>query len=753
MKIKSRLQTWYMVTIFFILFAVIGLSFSISLQVENLFADYRKSVDKIGLEQAQETFNLLDSTAQDIVLKIHSNPSTTLLSLAPSIEKVSPMFIRSYLQMRDMVLPFVKSINIIHVPTGKIITTNQGWTRVTGNLIKDLESAYPDLPQLTPLPLETITSSENKKELTFAYLFREKLPEDIGLPRGVILLIDASWFLNAVAGSDDERTGTRFFLYHPHLGILGEHSTDPAMKSLTKNLKFLVEDNPHSGSFTHPIETVNHVVDYEVLGDSELYLLRLRDETILQNEIMLLRLKITGIAVVFLIVVIIGALIVNKQVYIPFNSIVSDIRESMGMRIAIPENDLDLLNALYGTLRDEFSESGEDRIINNCLRSLSQEEIENREEIIEILKKRGINISRENPGSLCLVSIDDLDEDFNIHPPETITSYTSLKYQFRNGTFQALSDLRIGSVAIFLRRGVMLVLLYSTENGISPNKATSSVYHKMISEFMDMSISIVHSEQFEDLAELRQKYLILSSSLRSRYLFGRGVSLDEGNKQISPDDDERIKIKGQRIRIIKSIADQEAFSDEFRSYLNILKTWVVSAVQDEINTFSISLTRSLADKDAGFQTQILFKNLINQPTLDDFQMIVEAFAKELEHNFQQTESRHSSLITLARDIVEDKYSDQGLSLTSIAEDLKMSPTYFGMIFKKTVGTTFSDYLTMVRIQEAARLLKTTQHSVQEIMISVGIPSESTFYRRFREIFNLTPQLYRQKSLLKRTDSK
>jgi len=60
---------------------------------------------------------------------------------------------------------------------------------------------------------------------------------------------------------------------------------------------------------------------------------------------------------------------------------------------------------------------------------------------------------------------------------------------------------------------------------------------------------------------------------------------------------------------------------------------------------------------------------------------------------------------------------------------------------------------MVRIQESSRLLKTTRDSVQEIMLSVGIPSESTFYRRFREIFNLTPQLYRQQSVLDSRDKK
>jgi len=747
MKIGSRLQTWYLVTIIFILFSVIILSFSISIQVDKLSVDYQDSVDKIGLEQAKETFSLLDATAQDIVIKVYNHPATTLLSLAPSIDKVSPIFIRSFQRMQDMVLPFIYSINVIHIPSGRIITTNQGWYQTSGNLIQDLETSYPDLPSLTALPLETVISYENKKELVFAYLARDIMVEGKGLSQGVILLVDSSWFLNGVANADDERTGTKFHLYHPRLGVMGVESSNQEMRKLSENLKYKIQNNPDSGSFSDQIELTNYVIDYQILGDSDLYLLRLRDESILQKEILFLRLKIAGIAMVFLIVVISGGLMLNKQVYKPFFSIVAEIRESMGRRLSVPENDLDLLNILYGTLRDEYSDSGEDRIINSCLRSLSQEEVAKPEEIIEILNKRGINISEDKPGCLYLISIDDMDEEFTTQMSDSLSSYPALKFRFRNGTAEALSELGLGSTAIFLRRGVMLILLYSSENNISPNKETAEVLHGMISDFMDMSISIVQSGLLNGLSDLRQDYLALSAALRRRYLFGKGINLIVEDKQRVPDNEEREKIKKLRAGVITEISNQKMLPEDLKPYLEILRTWVVAAVQDEINAFSLSLTRALSNRDADFQTQDLFKNLINQPTLDDFHSIVEAFSKEDEGSFNLTESRHSALINLARDMIEKNYSDPGLSMTSISEELKMSPTYFGMIFKKAVGTPFSNYLTTVRIQEGARLLRTTRHSVQEIMFSVGIPSESTFYRRFREIFNLTPQLYRQQSVL------
>lgn len=752
MKIRSKLQTWYLGMVIFVLLALITLSISISLQMEDLFIDYRISVDTIGIEQAEETFNLLNSTARDIVLKSHSSPATTLLSLAPSLEKVSPVFIRSIQRMQDMVLPFIHSINVIHVPTGRLITSDQGWVTVEGDLIEDIRKAYPSLPLLTPLPLKVQLPPNKKEELVFAYLFQDTAYKDNGLSRGVILIVDSQWFLDAVSGSNDDRTATKFLLYHPGFGILGDALGVEENRMISRHVGFNIEEKPLNGSFKLNINSVENLLDYNKLGTSGIYLLRVRDESIFKTEINLFRLKISGIVIVFLVVVILGVMIINRQVYKPFFSTVDEIRESIGKRLSIPDNDLDLLNALYNNLRDEYSESGENRIINNCLRSLSQEDVENKDELIEVLKKRGITVSKEKPGYLCLLSIDEVDDEFELQGSEKSTSYTAIKYQFINGIKEVLTELRLSSVEIFLRRGVILLLLYKSESGMVPNKAGISVLHKMIAQIMETPVTLVQSDLIIDLHDLRLYSLDLSQNLSRRYLLGRGLYLETEESHSTPNEEDIDEITQLRKAIIRKITEDMELPEELTIYLKTLKLMSVPIVQDEINAFSLFLTRSLSNRDSSFQTQELFKNLINQPTLDDFQNMVESFAKEHEGTFQKRESRHSILVNKARDMVEKNYSDPAMCMTSIADELKMSPTYFGMIFKKNVGTPFSDYLTMVRIQEAARLLKTTRRSVQEIMISVGIQSESTFFRRFREIFNMTPQLFRQQSLLSSEDS-
>ena len=737
MNKQNPLQKWYVLTLLIVASAVVALSISISLQTEKSFRDFRSSVDTLGLKQAENAFSLLDITAKDITRKVYSHGATTLLSLAPSIDSVTPEFIKSYQRMQDMALPFIHSINVIHVPSGELITSNRGWFRVNDDIIQDIETAYPELPNLTPLPIRSNVSYGDSEELVFAYILRDRFEDEVGLVRGVILLVESSWFLDAMSQSDDPRTGTRFLLYHPRLGILGDAAKEPCMNSITEELNRLTSGNATSDTFESEWEDTLYHGEYTVLGKSKLYLVRLRNQSVLRAEVRFLRLKVAGLVMIFLILITITGFVVNKRIYEPFYSVVTDIRESIGDRIQLPESDLDLLSSMYANLRDEYSGNGENRVITNCLRSLTLEENDKPNESIEILRKRSIVISPDHPGSLFLISLDHFDEDFDERETSSSLSYASMKFQLREAVSEAFGNLNLDFSAFFTKRGQLLALAFPDSES-----DTGVQLHKMINTLLNLPVSIVDCRDIRDFIELKERYIIMISKLRRRYLLGRGVYISVSDSEVFPAEDERKRIRNLRNIVINAIAEQKTMPQEIGSYIKSIRIWAIESALDEINAFSLSLVRTLANQDESFQSQSLFKSLINQPSIDDFRNIVEEFSNEQKGAFFQTESRHAAVVTAARDILEHRYPEPGLSMQSVAEDIGMSSTYFGMIFKRSIGSSFSDYLTMVRIQEAARLLVETRMPVLEIMTSVGILSESTFYRRFREYYHITPQSYR-----------
>jgi two-component system response regulator YesN len=83
-----------------------------------------------------------------------------------------------------------------------------------------------------------------------------------------------------------------------------------------------------------------------------------------------------------------------------------------------------------------------------------------------------------------------------------------------------------------------------------------------------------------------------------------------------------------------------------------------------------------------------------------------------------------------------------LELEKLARQANISSSHLRHLFKLETGFTFNQYVKLVRMQQAERLLRTTFLSVKEIMNRVGIGNESYFSREFKKAHGLAPGKYR-----------
>lgn len=86
---------------------------------------------------------------------------------------------------------------------------------------------------------------------------------------------------------------------------------------------------------------------------------------------------------------------------------------------------------------------------------------------------------------------------------------------------------------------------------------------------------------------------------------------------------------------------------------------------------------------------------------------------------------------------------EDLRIELIAEQLGFTARAFSRKFKKVSGRTPSEFIKEVRFEQAARLLKTTTLTIQEVMYRVGISNKSYFYREFQLKYGVKPKEYRQ----------
>jgi AraC-like DNA-binding protein len=86
-----------------------------------------------------------------------------------------------------------------------------------------------------------------------------------------------------------------------------------------------------------------------------------------------------------------------------------------------------------------------------------------------------------------------------------------------------------------------------------------------------------------------------------------------------------------------------------------------------------------------------------------------------------------------------------ITLKQVADLVFMSESNFCKFFKKATGTTFSDYLNDLRINEACHLLLSTEDTVGKIAQDSGFESLSYFNRVFLKKKQLTPSVFRKQS--------
>lgn len=82
------------------------------------------------------------------------------------------------------------------------------------------------------------------------------------------------------------------------------------------------------------------------------------------------------------------------------------------------------------------------------------------------------------------------------------------------------------------------------------------------------------------------------------------------------------------------------------------------------------------------------------------------------------------------------------SLTKFAEDFHQSVSALSKLIKQSTGYTFQEMLQRTRFKKATELLVGTDMPIDEIVVAVGYENQSYFYRRFKEIYGMTPRKYK-----------
>jgi AraC-like DNA-binding protein len=95
----------------------------------------------------------------------------------------------------------------------------------------------------------------------------------------------------------------------------------------------------------------------------------------------------------------------------------------------------------------------------------------------------------------------------------------------------------------------------------------------------------------------------------------------------------------------------------------------------------------------------------------------------------------------AKDLADARYAEP-LTVEDLAGAAGLSRAHFSREFRRAFGESPHAYLLTRRLERAAALLRTTDHSVAEICFSVGLRSLGSFTTSFKRTYGMSPTAYR-----------
>ena len=92
--------------------------------------------------------------------------------------------------------------------------------------------------------------------------------------------------------------------------------------------------------------------------------------------------------------------------------------------------------------------------------------------------------------------------------------------------------------------------------------------------------------------------------------------------------------------------------------------------------------------------------------------------------------------------LEERFREH-VKLSDLADFCGLSSTHIHRLFQRLLRMSPTEYLLALRLQEARRLLVTTDESLSEIALGTGFFDQSHFTKRFRKMTGMTPTQFRK----------
>lgn len=404
-----------------------------------------------------------------------------------------------------------------------------------------------------------------------------------------------------------------------------------------------------------------------------------------------------------------------------------------------------------------LSKDSKDRVIKKFLQTLVYEVEAEIKTLYPLVYRMKVNLM-EGEGMILLLS---LDEEMLLQKDIPVSDISIYRYILSQATTEMVEENNMGWV--FLDSNENTCILITGEEVVRVQQSCIDLAAKVCSfmyENTGMTITASVGHPVNDLLQLNLSYKSADKLLT--------CSLIPQKNQVYTYNDPNITTKLILVEEIISISTKlkSGFLDRnemiyylalsslasqidclniqsiLRCGIYIIKD-ILSLKTDISSEFIENAMKLLKDFSTNFKSDLTKENVIQlykevmvslygDPTRDERMVMNESRINE------------ESIVNKSKEYIYAHYSEP-ISLGLIAENVGISSSYLSQLFHKAVGESYIQFLTKVRMEQAAKLLRAYPNErITQICEKVGYLGVKHFSYVFKQYFNMTPGEYQNK---------
>ncbi|RAW19471.1 AraC family transcriptional regulator [Paenibacillus taichungensis] len=695
--------------------------------------------DMNGLTQTSREVSKMTETAKSLSYQIYQDYtiSALLLYSNPSIYEITSAM--EQLDNYRMSLPFIESIYVYNskndeffISSNEVRNGQQSISEIDDQGITSILDRFHDYKPFVPIPRTyQVGSTEETQVSSYTYLCYDTINDNATLNYAVVVNIKDDW-LSPNMNSADQPGKT--FIINEQGQLLSDFSNRALMKDLSNEtfMQPILENKEQSAYFTAEVDEKKSLITYTAPDNLGWRYVRITPYDLITSDIRNMRTHTVLFCLGLLIAGVLLSYLVSRKLYHPIDKVLVRMRVMEAER----RGSLHLLRQdfLRGALQGRETVTGgmlEDR-----------------------MKFYGSSVNVHCLTRLVLLRIDHFTDFSDTYRDEV----QLIKYAMMNICTET-ADLYYHTEAVDMG-GDLITLIFNDKVQDEADYEHSSIEDLLrmmqaaVMTHLKCSISFTIGPAEDSLENSIASYTRSAEASLHRLFMGSGCLIYTSDIMAYHAKEYAFPV-GKERQLIDCLMTGKT-GEAKQVYADIVSetaTYPFTVFQLALShlTMTLNHVRNTLKKN----NQLTLESISDRSMLpihdaEDLSEVHAHFYRMFDELGSKVEEKrtlkHEELIRKINCIIERDYANTNLCLTSIADELAMSPIYVSRLYKQLTLKGLTDVINETRIAKAQFLLIETENSVADIAEQTGFTNSSYFYRMFKKFNGVTPNDYRRKEL-------